>query len=112
VLRWAYSKDGTVSAGRDAGWLDEVVFTPAPAPQLTLTAPRLLSGGGIAVCCRDADGAVLALEDFLRFEAQASTNLVGWITLADALTLTNGSLLLRDPASANEPARFYRVVEH
>ena len=30
VLRWVYAKDGTVSSGRDAGWLDEVVFVPAP----------------------------------------------------------------------------------
>lgn len=30
VLRWAYVKDGTVSSGRDAGWVDEVVFTPPP----------------------------------------------------------------------------------
>ncbi len=35
TLRWIYSKDSTVSAGRDAGWLDEVVFTPNP-PVITL----------------------------------------------------------------------------
>jgi len=27
TLRWIYSKDVTVSAGRDAGWLDQVTFT-------------------------------------------------------------------------------------
>lgn len=30
TLRWAYSKDVSVSAGRDAGWVDEVIFTPSP----------------------------------------------------------------------------------
>jgi hypothetical protein len=45
------------------------------------------------------------------FEAQASTNLVDWVTLADALSLTNGSLLLRDADSTNHPQRFYRLVE-
>ncbi len=28
VLRWEYSKDGSVSVGQDAGWLDQVIFTP------------------------------------------------------------------------------------
>jgi hypothetical protein len=30
TLRWTYSKDISVNAGRDAGWLDEVIFTPNP----------------------------------------------------------------------------------
>lgn len=30
TLRWTYLKDASVSAGRDAGWLDEVFFTPDP----------------------------------------------------------------------------------
>jgi len=29
-LRWVYVKDATVNRGRDAGWVDEVIFTPAP----------------------------------------------------------------------------------
>ena len=29
-LFWIYSKDFSVSAGQDAGWLDQVTFTPAP----------------------------------------------------------------------------------
>ena len=28
TLRWRYSKDGTVRAGSDRGWLDQVSFTP------------------------------------------------------------------------------------
>jgi hypothetical protein len=28
VLRWEYSKDGSYSQGQDAGWLDQVIFTP------------------------------------------------------------------------------------
>jgi hypothetical protein len=37
---------------------------------------------------------------------------VDWTTLPAALTLSNGSLLLRDPSSGNFPDRFYRLVEH
>ncbi len=29
VLRWRYAKDGSVAAGSDAGWVDEVVWTPS-----------------------------------------------------------------------------------
>ena len=30
ALLWQYSKDDSLSAGRDAGWVDQVSFTPAP----------------------------------------------------------------------------------
>jgi hypothetical protein len=29
VLRWRYAKDGSFAAGSDAGWVDEVVWTPS-----------------------------------------------------------------------------------
>jgi uncharacterized delta-60 repeat protein len=29
-LEWRYSKDGSVSVGTDAGWVDDVTFTPPP----------------------------------------------------------------------------------
>jgi len=32
TLRWRYSKDGSVVAGSDQGWLDQVSFTPTGAP--------------------------------------------------------------------------------
>lgn len=42
VLRWKYSKDSSVDSGSDAGWLDEVVFTPAPpGPEIAVE----LTGG-------------------------------------------------------------------
>lgn len=30
TLRWAYAKDANVNSGHDAGWVDEVIFTPPP----------------------------------------------------------------------------------
>lgn len=35
TLRWAYVKDDSVSAGADAGWLDEVAFGPITPPEIT-----------------------------------------------------------------------------
>ncbi|MCX6874982.1 MAG: M6 family metalloprotease domain-containing protein [Verrucomicrobia bacterium] len=42
TLRWTYAKDGTVSAGADAGWLDQFLFSPTlpqalDTPALTWT---------------------------------------------------------------------------
>ena len=46
------------------------------------------------------------------FQAQASTNLVNWVTLTNCLTLTNGMVAIADPASTNcRLARFYRILE-
>jgi plastocyanin len=45
VLRWVYSKDGSVSAGHDAGWLDEVAFTPPP-PTVNIQPDHLTVSAG------------------------------------------------------------------
>jgi len=41
VLRWIYSKDSSVSTGSDAGWVDQVVFTPTDT---TPPNPPVVSG--------------------------------------------------------------------
>ncbi|NOS71479.1 MAG: hypothetical protein HOP33_16330 [Verrucomicrobia bacterium] len=108
-LSWVYSKDATVSAGEDAGWVDEMQFTPASP--LTLTAPRLLPDGSFECVSFDSGGRSLLPENMASIEFQASTNLRDWITLTNACTLTNGSLLLRDPDCAHFRQRFYRLIE-
>jgi hypothetical protein len=60
----------------------------------------------------DADGQPLFPEDLSSFETQVSTNLLDWYPITLDWTLTNGSLLLSDPAYTNEQQRFYRVLEH
>lgn len=40
TLVWSYSKDRSVSAGSDAGWLDRVQFTSTPTSTITVTAPN------------------------------------------------------------------------
>lgn len=110
VVRWVYSKDATVSAGQDAGWVDEVAFTPASP--LVLTAPRLLPDGSFVFDSSDPSGRTLLPANLALIEVQASTNLYDWVTLTGACTLTNGVLLFRDPDCASHPSRFYRMVEH
>jgi hypothetical protein len=58
------------------------------------------------------NGGLLTPADLANFEAQSSTNLINWVTLPNALSLTNGRLFLQDPAQTNSPARYYRIIEH
>ena len=192
TLRWVYSKDGSGSAGRDAGWLDEVRLTPrlefnkhprshvlpvgttvtlaagadcvlpvsyqwlkngvevpgatgyylmltrmgrrdsatyamratcavavttssnavvkVLVPQRFLRAGRL-PDGTFEAWSRDVDGGLLAADDLPGFQAQASANAVDWSPLAGALSVTNGWLWLRDTNAADQPTRFYRILE-
>ena len=112
TLKWIYAKDPSVSVGQDAGWLDEVSFTPpAPAPQ-RLIAPAFLSDGSFSFIASNAADKFLQPSNVGSFEIQASTDLVNWVTLTNPLALTNGALQWRDAASTNYPTRFYRLMEH
>jgi len=75
------------------------------------TAPVLLSNGAVLFFSGDADGAPLTSADLSNFTAQASSNLVDWVALPNALSVTNGLLLLQDLDQSGIPARFYRILE-
>jgi hypothetical protein len=81
-------------------------------PPQQLSAPAFLPDGSFVLTSRYADGSAIASGDLAAFEAQASTNLVNWVVLTNALTWNNGVLQLRDAGSTNYPVRFYRMVEH
>ena len=80
-------------------------------PQL-LGSPVVLPDGSFQLASTDADGGLLSPSDLANFEAQASTDLANWVTLPNALSLTNGILLLQDGTQSNNPARVYRLLEH
>jgi hypothetical protein len=80
-------------------------------PQL-LGTPVVLPDGTLQLNSADANGGLLSPSDLANFEAQASTDLVNWVTLTNALSLTNGMLQLQDNSGTNWPARFYRILEH
>ncbi len=66
--------------------------------------------GTLSFGAADVSGTPLTQADVAGLEVQASTNLVNWVTLPNALVLTNGTLLLND--SVNNPMRFYRILDH
>ncbi len=77
-----------------------------------LSAPILLPGGQLQLLFNDADGgALLTTNDIATFQVLVSTNLPYWTVLTNALTITNGSILLTDTWT-NSSSRFYQVVEH
>jgi hypothetical protein len=112
TLNWTYAKDLSVSVGQDAGWLDEVSFTPSVSAPQQLIAPAFLSDGSFSFIASNADDKFLQPSDMGSFEIQASSDLVNWVTLTNPLALTNGALQWRDTASSNYPTRFYRLMEH
>jgi len=77
-----------------------------------LGTPVLLPDGTFVLVSSDAGGGVPSAADLARFEVQASTNLVDWISLPGALTPTNGVLQFHDASVTNAPMRFYRIVEN
>jgi len=68
--------------------------------------------GSFSLTSADADGTPLTDANLAAFEALASTNLVDWIPLTNALRITNGMLLLWDVGRSNYPTRYYQVLEH
>jgi Ig-like domain-containing protein/Regulator of Chromosome Condensation (RCC1) repeat protein/immunoglobulin I-set domain protein len=76
-----------------------------------LTTPTVLSDGSLLFLSNDRDGGLLGASDLANFRLQVSSNLTSWVELPNAISLTNGFLLIRDTNSADVPARFYRIVE-
>ena len=81
------------------------------APQI-LGSPQLLPDGSLQLTSSDAVGTQLTASDLANFEAQASADLVNWVTLTNALSLTNGTLQLNDASRTNFATRFYRIIQH
>jgi len=76
-----------------------------------LSPPTLIAGDRLQLLFTDADGgSLLTTNDLATFDVMASTNLVDWTVITNALSLTNGSILFED-STTNYPARYYRVLE-
>ncbi|HZM06356.1 MAG TPA: hypothetical protein VFC44_25425 [Candidatus Saccharimonadales bacterium] len=107
-LTWIYAKDPDVSVGQDAGWVDQVSFTPTLPAKLGI--PTFLPGGHLLFQAFTANGNPMPLANSAALILEASSNLVDWVPLTNNLILTNGSVEVGDPNSTNLPARFYRLM--
>lgn len=103
TLYWIYSKDISASSGLDAGFVDQVSFTPAAVPP-SLTGQEFIHNGAFRFQLQGQTGAV--------YQILAATNLTthaaDWLPIA---TLTNlGTPLLFTDPQTNLPQRYYRAV--
>jgi hypothetical protein len=83
-----------------------------PAHQLRLLSPAVLADGTFQLTSEYTDGVPIEAGQVTNYEALATTNLLTWTTLSNALTWSNALLLLRDPLASNYSSRFYRLVQH
>ncbi|MEY4388214.1 MAG: hypothetical protein RLY20_3497 [Verrucomicrobiota bacterium] len=76
-----------------------------------LSQPAVLPGNKVQLMFTDNDGgALLTTNDLASFTVLASTNLVNWFSITNALSVTNGSIIFQDTLT-NAPQKFYRVLE-
>lgn len=103
TLYWIYYKDVSASSGLDAGFVDQVTFTPAVAPP-SLAVPEFTTGGTFRFHLQGQTGAVYQI----LAATNLTTNAFDWLPIA---TVTNQATPLHftDPQT-NLPQRFYRAI--
>jgi uncharacterized delta-60 repeat protein len=100
TVRWRYVKDGSLSAGQDRGWLDEVHFVGTP-PQPFRVNGRAVPDGPFQL--------TLVGEIGRRYTIQTSTNLLDW-SLWTEVVMIQETLQIPDAESGHCPRRFYRAL--
>ena len=76
-----------------------------------LRQPTFRPGVGFTLLSGDEDGGALSSNNLDSLHFQASSNLIDWVTIPAAVTLSNGVLVIQDTNAAACPNRFYRVIE-
>jgi hypothetical protein len=107
------AQDGSYSvtitnAGGTAGVSNIIVRVNVPQ---MLGQPVVLANGTLQFTSADRGGGVISASDLPYFQAQDSPDLINWVTLPNVLSLTNGMLLLQDPAGVHGTAEYYRILE-
>ncbi len=100
----------SVSVSNSVGSASSSAALTVQVPQL-LSHPRFVPSGAFQLISDYADGWPVSPGELAGFEAQTSSNLVNWVTLPNSLAVSGGSLILQDTSSANQPRRFYRIVQ-
>jgi hypothetical protein len=100
TLSWVYAKDISDSFGQDAGWLDQVTFTPAVNPPL-FGGGATVSNGTFAVPLTGPLGATVIV--------QGSSDLLTW-TPIQTNTISAGGLNLSVQVGTNRQMFFRAVI--
>jgi hypothetical protein len=102
-FEWTYIKDPTITAGLDAGFIDNLYLpltSPLTNPPPTLSLARPAPGVFRVTINGNLDRSYLL---------QVSTDLIHWQNLSANLFSVGGSFL-DDSASLSAPIRFYRAI--
>jgi uncharacterized repeat protein (TIGR01451 family) len=97
VLQWKYIKDGSISSGSDAGWLDQVVYT---IPTISLSTPSVTNRTFVFTVNAGVGQKIVF---------QSSTNLLQWTPISTN-TATNGVFNITDKSFTNAPYQYYRAL--
>jgi uncharacterized repeat protein (TIGR01451 family) len=79
-------------------------------PQSLLN-PTWLPDGTVLLTSSDLGGGPISPASLNNFTAQSSSNMLNWVDLPGALSVSNGILQLHDINATNAPTQFYRIVE-
>jgi alpha-tubulin suppressor-like RCC1 family protein len=77
-----------------------------------LSVPIFQFDGTLGFTSSDVDGGALSQSNLANLHVETSSNLVDWVTLPNALTLTNGVLQIQDPTIPIPTDCFYRIIEN
>jgi uncharacterized repeat protein (TIGR01451 family) len=97
VLRWRYFKDGSISSGTDAGWLDQFTYT---VPAFSLSSPAY-TNGQFYLTLNGTNGQRLIM--------QGSSEFIRWSPFSTN-TLTGPLLNLTNNPPPNATWHFYRAL--
>ena len=75
-----------------------------------LSAPATQPDGSLLITAKTTIGAAFPFSNPALFVFEASSDLINWNPLTNALTLTNGAIDFLDPQIPSSPARFYRLL--
>jgi uncharacterized repeat protein (TIGR01451 family) len=98
VLEWSYTKNGSVSSGSDAGWLDQVVYT---IPAISLKSPNIAANGSFFFTLNGGIGQQLIV--------LSSTNLMQWTPISTN-AMTSVSINFTNLSVTNLSDQFYRAL--
>ena len=101
TLNWRYQKDGSIAQGADAGWVDQVTYTPLKP---VATKP-VVTSDTLSVTIATMDGFSYALEC-----ADALTSPMSWNATSAEVAGDGTSKMLSIPVVLpSKPQQFYRV---
>lgn len=102
-VQFIYEKDVSISAGRDAAWIDEVTWTPGPVPAPPQITALRRSGSNMLIDFPSRTGFTYTFE--------TSTNLSLWQPVAGVVNGNGNLMTFTHPGGFSPGRRYYRMTQ-